>query len=365
MFEMENDLTLSAQKFVQLFDFVEQVGIEAQELADLANLSLRNIRQMDANRQLPALLYAKLYGQAVIKMQELQQPIPWAAGIGSEAFEFMCRCILTARSMGEALRLAQRFEQLLLPITKYNMRLQEGDSSDLVKLSYRVRIDEDSALLAPESWMHTSQQMTIAYATGLYVWHGLCGWLTGRHLEVKEVKVQAPCADQVYSQRLSNAFQCPVRFDAGENSFVFDKKELDRMVIQNRDSLKDFLDSALFHLISVERQPTVTSSAIRSLLSNSLSSGCLPSYEEISEMLNMSSSSLRRRLQKEGVSYQSLKDDVRRDIAIEQLLYGDAKISSVSEYLGFADPGSFVRSFKQWTGYTPAQYQAEYRDISL
>ena len=122
------------------------------------------------------------------------------------------------------------------------------------------------------------------------------------------------------------------------------------------DSLEQFLDNAVYQLIAIDRQPASTSAAIKSLISIDLPSG-LPSFTRIAEHLHMSESSLRRRLQKENTSYQNLKDEVRCQVAIDKLLNETVKIADLSEYLGFTEPSSFVRSFKGWTGDTPKIYR--------
>jgi AraC-like DNA-binding protein len=137
---------------------------------------------------------------------------------------------------------------------------------------------------------------------------------------------------------------------------VFSAQQLDRRLVHTGDSLREFLDNAVYELIAIDRQPVSTSAAIKSLISIDLPSG-MPSFTRISEHLHMSESSLRRRLQKENTSYQSLKDEVRCQIAIDKLLHEDATVADLADFLGFTEPSSFVRSFKGWTGETPRSYR--------
>ena len=362
---MQNDITVGAAKFTRLFEYLRQVGIDPEEIAAPLKLSPQRIAAVDPNRQLPVLQYAKLYKLAVIRMQRMQQPIPWAAGVGSDAFEFMCRALISARTLGEALQLAQRYDQLMAPLMHHAVSLADAGSSELQKLRYSVDLDSSSPIVvSPEVWEGGRFQPTIAHASGLAVWHSICGWLTGCQLELREVNIAAPYVGPALHNSLSSMFDCPLLFDAEENAFTFERSFLDKRVIQNSESLREFLDVTIYHLISVGRRTNSTGSAIKSLISNSFTAGSLPSFTEVAAMLNMSGSSLRRRLVKEGVRYQSLKNELRRDIAIDKLLNENLKSVDVAEYLGFADPGSFVRSFKSWTGKTPFEYQQEFRDFS-
>ncbi|WP_253950361.1 helix-turn-helix domain-containing protein [Methylibium sp. T29] len=69
-------------------------------------------------------------------------------------------------------------------------------------------------------------------------------------------------------------------------------------------------------------------------------------------------STLRRRLEAEGGTYQSAKDDLRRDAAIHHLCHSRLSIAEISTLLGFQEPSAFHRAFKKWTGSQPGEYRA-------
>jgi AraC-like DNA-binding protein len=292
----------------------------------------------------------------VKEMQKLGHPIPWAAGLGTEAFELMCHCIISCRTLGEALHLAERYDRLLYPLIGYNIKLLDDGDSPSVKLSYRVNVEEEGSALAPGNWDRSGYQSIVARASGLEVWHAFCGWLTGRPLEAEEVRVAAPFLSQEYFEALAAVFNCPLYFDASENTLKFPREALERRLVHTRDSLAEFIDGMVYHLIAAERAPASTSSAIKSLVSIDLHRG-MPSFTAVAESLHMSESSLRRRLQKENTSYQALKDEIRCEVAIDKLLNEKLSIADLAEYLGFTEPSSFVRSFKGWTGQTPKAYR--------
>jgi AraC-like DNA-binding protein len=54
---------------------------------------------------------------------------------------------------------------------------------------------------------------------------------------------------------------------------------------------------------------------------------------------------------------QVLKDEVRRERAIELLQRTRKPIKQVAESAGFQNEKSFIRAFKQWTGQTPAAFR--------
>ena len=51
-----------------------------------------------------------------------------------------------------------------------------------------------------------------------------------------------------------------------------------------------------------------------------------------------------------------IKDEIRRDLAIDYLVMSKRNITNISIALGFSEPRSFTRAFKHWTGVSPSKY---------
>ena len=71
----------------------------------------------------------------------------------------------------------------------------------------------------------------------------------------------------------------------------------------------------------------------------------------------MSNSTLQKHLANEGTSFQSLKDTLRRDIAVVRLNTSSVSLAALADELGFADSAAFQRAFKSWTGSAPGNYR--------
>ena len=353
---MMTEITVPAKKFMRLLDYMERIGIDASALAATVDLRIDRIAELDPDHALPGMHYSCLYKASAVKMQALEQRLPWAAGLGSEAFEVMCHCMIGGRTLRDALLLAQRLEALLYPLNGYRMQLLEDSESDTARLSYDIDIAQSTEVLIPEDWDRVDSGIAAARASGLLVWYALCGWLTGQALTAVELRIDAPDVNREYHDSLARTIDGPVYFDAGENTCSFDRALLDRRVVHTPESLNDFLKNSVYHVIAMGRVTTSTSAAIKSLISIDLPSG-MPSFADVASMLYMSESSLRRRLQAEETSYQAIKDGVRCQVAIDKLLHEDARVADLAELLGFTEPSSFVRSFKSWTGSTPKAYR--------
>jgi hypothetical protein len=254
-----SEITVRAKKFLRLFDYIERIGLNVDEIAATVNIVPERIAQLPPDQGLPAQQYSRLYKATVLQMQTLGQPLPWAAGLGSEAFQLMCHCIISSKTLGDALRLASRFDKLLFPMLSYNIKLIEEPGQDQVKLSYRINLQDEPGPLVPEPWDRAAYRDTVAHASGLIVWHALCGWLTGQPLDTDEVKVAAPYLNEAYHQSLTKALNCPIYFDADENTLCFSAELLQRRVVHTIDSLQEFLNNMVYQLIASERGPASTS----------------------------------------------------------------------------------------------------------
>jgi AraC-like DNA-binding protein len=64
-----------------------------------------------------------------------------------------------------------------------------------------------------------------------------------------------------------------------------------------------------------------------------------------------------RRLKNEGTSYQTLVDEVRREIASWLIRDKSLSVERVAERLGYQDTSNFSRVFKRWFNDTPSAYR--------
>jgi AraC-like DNA-binding protein len=187
------------------------------------------------------------------------------------------------------------------------------------------------------------------------MWVRFCGWLIGQHIDI----VSATCAgpEPAFTAGIRHFFPCPVSFDQEVNSVTFSARHLDAELIRDEAEFQEFLKLAPYYLV-IEPQAATRSIThrIRGILGDDFRDE-MPSFEELTGLLNMSARTLRRRLEKEGTSYQRIKDNARRDVAISLLSREGKTVSEVAEQVGFSDPSAFHRSFKKWTGQSPGSYR--------
>lgn len=343
-----------AGKFQRLFDYLEKIGLDVATLACNAGLNRADIDAKSKDELLPSSRYSRLYATAALEMQRMDMALPWGAGIGTDMFSFMCYSIITCRSLREALHRAARFERMMYPQTGHRIELCE--EGGVAQLRYLINSDAANRTYAPDEWDRTRYLDTVAKASGMRIWYVFMGWLIGRNIELDKVSLSAPTITEVYADSLRTLFQVDPVFDAEQTALEFSAEQLDFRVVHSPESLDEFLENAVYTLIVQDSHPASTGAAIKSLLAKT-HNGAPPTFEAMADILHLSPSSLRRRLQKEGTSYQELKDRYRSDLAMRYLRDDQLKIHEIGEMLGFLEPSSFIRSFRGWTGMTPKQFR--------
>jgi AraC-like DNA-binding protein len=181
---------------------------------------------------------------------------------------------------------------------------------------------------------------------------GLACWLVARRVPVLGVDYTEP-APRSDSSRV---YQAPIRHDQAHVGLRFDARWLALPVVQNPQSLREFLVGAPANLLIKYRDTASVSERIRRLLHRRLDAGDL-SLEAVGEAMSMAPQTLRRRLREEGHGFQALKDALRRDAAIACLARPELTLPDIALQLGFSEASTFHRAFKKWTGVAPGEYR--------
>ena len=80
-----------------------------------------------------------------------------------------------------------------------------------------------------------------------------------------------------------------------------------------------------------------------------------PQAGVVARKLNVSPRTLARRLADEDLSFASVLEEMRRELALRYLQDAKLSISQVAWLLGFQEAGAFTHTFRRWTGQTPSE----------
>jgi AraC-like DNA-binding protein len=96
---------------------------------------------------------------------------------------------------------------------------------------------------------------------------------------------------------------------------------------------------------------------IRALLLRSITNP--PTLAAIAKLLEVSDRSLRRQLREQGISFRSLLDELRMQIALKYLRTTKLANEDIALALGFSDATNFRRAFRRWTNKSPSEIRTK------
>ncbi len=188
----------------------------------------------------------------------------------------------------------------------------------------------------------------------LMLLYGVSCWLVGRRIPI--LRTEFSYAEPEHSAEYRLMYCDDLSFNRPHTLLAFESDYLDLPVVQNERSVKEFLRTAPENILLKYKNGSSLSAKVRRRLRQCLS-GEVPDFEELALELNMTSATLRRRLHEEGASYQSIKDQLRRDLAISYLSHSTRSVMDIALELGFSERSAFHRAFRKWTGASPGEFR--------
>jgi AraC-like DNA-binding protein len=178
--------------------------------------------------------------------------------------------------------------------------------------------------------------------------------LVGRRIPL--LRADFSYAEPPHSAEYRLMYCADLRFGRPNTAISFDAAYLDLPIVQNERSIKDFLRTAPESILVKYKNGSSLSARVRRRLRQFLP-GEVPDFDGLADDLNMTPATLRRRLREEGMSYQSIKDELRRDLAIGYLSHSGRTVMDIALELGFSERSAFHRAFRKWTGASPGEFR--------
>lgn len=153
-----------------------------------------------------------------------------------------------------------------------------------------------------------------------------------------------------------NHFGCTVRFNQRLNGVFFG---LDGMSMDMINPDQQVYEMATSYIEA--RFPPLAISLkhqMRLLITHSLDSGYC-TEDVIADKLGICSRTLQRRLKKENTSFEEIKDNIRKDIALRCLKREDIPFGKIAEALGYSELSVFSRSCRRWFSKSPRKLRTE------
>lgn len=154
---------------------------------------------------------------------------------------------------------------------------------------------------------------------------------------------------------LEGHFGCPITFNASRNALVFRSSDLDFPFYTHNEELLAVIAPQLDAELQEHDQNTRITYAVKQVLKRTLA-GRRPTLQSLAKELAMSTRTLQRRLTDEGITFQQLVEETRRELARSYLQTGAIEPNETAYLLGYEDSNSFYRAFNGWEGVSPGEW---------
>lgn len=312
--------------------------------ADPANgLRLAQIAPSSLDDSSARVTAAQMEIMSAVAMQELDDEalgwfsrrLPWGS------YGMLCRASLTAPNLGVALKRWCRHHRLLTEDIVLHLTEAKG-----------------AATLSIEQHRDLGEMQELCLVTCLRYVLGYACWAIDSRIPLREAGF--PYGPPPHRDVYPLMFPGPVQFGTAAAGFNFDAQYLRLPLRRDENNLQQMLQRALPLTVLQYRRDRLLVQKVRQIMKTQTDESC--TAEILAERLHVSTRTLHRQLREEGASLQELKDEARRERAIEFLHRTSRPIKQVAQAVGFSNEKSFSRAFKEWTGSSPGEFRERAKD---
>lgn len=185
--------------------------------------------------------------------------------------------------------------------------------------------------------------------------------LTGGAARVRKILFSHEPQSSIKTYRLF--FGCEVSFGQRADGLILTETDLLCPVVDPDSRVYEMATS--FIEARYPHTEATIHARVRGLIAQYLGSKDCTS-ERIAAEFCLHPRTLQRRLRAEGTSFEDIKDEIRRELALGYIQNGDMPLKRVAEKLGYAETSVLSRSCFRWFSASPRQLRLKHRaDVSI
>ncbi len=146
-------------------------------------------------------------------------------------------------------------------------------------------------------------------------------------------------------------------------TIVFSGADARQPFLTANEKMWEFFEPGLKKRLSELEDSATMAERVHAVLLELLPGGS-PTIDAVSGRLFVSRRTLQRKLQDEGVRFQSLLRQAREELAEYYLKSSLLSLAEIAFLLGFEEPNSFFRAFHAWRGMSPEEARRNFKAIT-
>lgn len=247
--------------------------------------------------------------------------------------------MMTARTLGEALEIACRYQELTFSLINYRYASAPNGACAL--------LSNDDKL--PSHLEKFTQHRDLGAIRTL-----IADLMAGEQV-LERITVAAP--PPANWNEIRKSFPCPVEFDAARTQWIFLPGMASKPLPLADGELSALYSARCDGLLSRARADTPVTHRLTVLLN--AGGEQMPGAAEAARQLALSERTLHRRLAEEGTRFSTIVDQARYRRTRALLADRHMSIEAIAFAVGFAEPSSFSRAFKRWAGIGAFEYRRQ------
>ncbi len=312
-------------------------GVDASTL--LAEAGIDPEGPWDPKAMIPAATYYDMLERVAGRMDVTDLPVRVGASMRLDEYGALGLAFKAATTLGASYARVERYARLWTSVVDYELRPDPRGTLFILHRPGERRLG-----------MRLSNEATLASAVSI------ARQVCPVSVAPLEVRVRHPAPKRIDAHE--DWFGCPVRFGADLDAILFSQEALARPNILGDEGISRYLISHLDAELSKIADDAPLVSQTKDAIAQALSEGA-PKMADIARGLGLSARSFHRRLSEHGMSFQTLTEDTRRDLAEGLLRDERHSLAEIAFLTGFSEQSAFTRAFKRWVGMTPASYRKD------
>jgi len=148
-----------------------------------------------------------------------------------------------------------------------------------------------------------------------------------------------------------NLFGIMPEFGAAKSFVILDPHKVDQKLLMANDLVLHTAEEQCRQILEKRQSQNKFTTLVQQQLMTVR--GEMPSMEIVADRLHLNVRTLRRHLASEGMTFIQIREEVRQVLAEQYLSLPKASVEQIAEWLGYAEPASFIHAYKRWHGKTP------------
>jgi AraC-like DNA-binding protein len=324
-------MTVFAPSVVNLWRTIDSYGIDPRPLFEAENIHLK--LPIDPCLRLPYEKIDRIRARAVELTGDEAMGLRAASVYLVSQFGALGYAFQASLTLRKACQRLERFSRVLND--KAIVIVEDDD--DCMGITLKLDVDSENRPVRDDAALAMLTRM--------------CRMIGGDQFRLRAVnfKHAAPADIQPYFEY----FGCQLNFEQAENQILIPLALADETLDGANPELALLNDQVVTRrLAAIDRNDIVA--RVQAAIIDQLPNGNI-SDESVADSLHMSVRTMHRKLVAADSNFRNLLVEMRRELAEQYILDNSLTLTEISLLLGFSEPSSFSRAFKNWTGSAPSE----------